>query len=477
MTGSRRDARDATPIPAGGRIPPHNVEAEEAVLGGILLDNRQIDTALEIAKPDDFYRAATAAIYRGMVSVNDRREPIDLVTLSGELRAQGTFEQSGGIENLSRLSSMTPSASNVAHYARVVKDMALRRRAISAASDIIGDAYKLDTGMERFLEGAEQKILGVSDEKISSSYSKISDIVVESWQMLEERIDRKESITGTASGFARLDDITAGFQPSNLVILAARPSIGKTALALNFAQHVGMNLKRPVLIFSLEMSKSELVMRMLCSEARVDASRVRTGHLGDSDFPRLVMAAGKLSESEIWIDDTPALAIGDMRAKARRLHHQNPLALIVVDYLQLMRSPDKSDFREQEVSDISRSLKAIAKELNVPVIALSQLNRSLEARPNKRPILSDLRESGSIEQDADMIMFIYRDEFYDANTADKGIAELLLSKHRNGPTGMVKLAFCGEHTRFDTLEEHVPEIVRPEEAAAPAPADFGSDPF
>jgi replicative DNA helicase len=459
----------------GARIPPHSVEAEESVLGGILLDNDAINLALERVRPEDFYRAAGRAIYAAMVALTDKREPIDIVTLSGQLRSMGSFEESGGIENLSRLTSLVPSAANVPFYAKVVREMSLRRRMIHEASDIIAEAFQIDTDVEAFLDQTESKILGVSDYRINPSFFKVGDIVQESIKLVEKLYDQKQPVTGTPTGFEQLDKMTAGFQPSDLIIVAARPSMGKTSLALCMAEHCGIATKRAAAVFSLEMSKEQIVLRMLCSQARVDNSKVRTGHLGERDFPRLVDAASRIAEAPVFIDDTAAITITELRAKARRLHRENPLSLIVVDYLQLMRSPAYQHSREQEISDISRSLKAIAKELKVPVIALSQLNRSVESRVDKRPVMSDLRESGAIEQDADVIMFVYRDEVYNPETPDRGVAELIIAKQRNGPVGTVRVAFSPEFTRFDNLEERE-EISGMADSSGGAPSASGSMP-
>lgn len=435
------------------KIPPHSTEAEESVLGGILLDSDAINICLERITADDFYRAANRAIFEAMVRLTDKHEPVDVVTLSSELRSMGILEQSGGIENLSRLASSVPSAANVGFYARTVKEMAVRRRVIHEASKSIEKAFETNGDFNEFLDTTEQNILKVSDERTKQSFYRVSDIVQTSIQTIEKLYDKQESVTGIPTGYQHFDSITAGLQPSDLVILAARPAMGKTSLALSIAQWVGIHQGIPIAIFSLEMSKEQLVLRMLCSEARVENSKVRTGNLGERDFPRLVDAASKVAEAPIFIDDTPSATISEVRAKARRLHRDSPLGVIIIDYLQLMRSPIYAKNREQEISDISRSLKGLAKELNVTVIALSQLNRSVEQRNDKRPLMSDLRESGAIEQDADIITFIYRDEVYDQNTPDKGVAELIISKHRAGPTGTVRLAFAPEFTRFDNLEE------------------------
>ncbi|MBN8549696.1 MAG: replicative DNA helicase [Deltaproteobacteria bacterium] len=440
-------------LPTGSRVPPNSTEAEESVLGGILLDNEAINAALEKLRPEDFYRASHRAIFEAMMALSDKREPVDIVTLSQQLRSMGLLEQSGGIENLSRLAAAVPSAANVGFYAKTVKENSLRRRVIHTASEIVNEAFENEGNVEEFLDGVEQRILKVSEYRVRPSFFRVGDIVPESIKLVEKMYDQKSPVTGTNTGFKKLNEVTAGFQPSDLIILAARPSMGKTALALTMAQWVGIHEHQAVAVFSLEMSKEQLVLRMLCSEARVSNSKVRTGHLGERDFPLLVDAASKIAEAPIFIDDTPALTITEMRAKARRLHLEHPLSLLVVDYLQLMRSPAYSHSREQEISDISRSLKALAKELNIPVISLSQLNRSVESRTDKRPVMSDLRESGAIEQDADIIMFIYRDEVYNPETVDKGVAELILGKHRSGPTGTVRLAFSPEFTRFDNLDE------------------------
>ena len=463
----------AEPAVPGGRLPPQAIDCEESVLGGILLDNESINSALERVRPEDFYRAAHKAIFQAMMQLTDRREPIDIITLSEELRKIGLFDESGGAEYLSKLATMAPSAANVGYYARTVKEMSLRRRVIHEATEVINEAFNQESPIEEFMDTTETRILGVSNYRVKPAFHKVSEIVQESIQLVEKLFDRKELVTGTPTGFRDLDRMTAGFQPSDLVIIAARPSMGKTALALCMAQSVGIEKKLAAAVFSLEMSKEQLVLRMLCSEARVNSSKVRTGHLGERDFPRLVDAASRIAEAPIFIDDTPAMTVTEMRAKARRLHRENPLALIVVDYLQLMRSPQYSHSREQEISDISRSLKALAKELQVPVIALSQLNRSVEQRDNKRPQMSDLRESGAIEQDADVIMFIYRDEVYNKETQDKGVAELLIAKQRNGPTGTVRVAFAADYTRFDSLEES--DELEGVGVSADAPPDTADD--
>ncbi len=461
---------------AGVRVSPHSLEAEESVLGAVLIDNDAINTAVERINSDDFYRAAHCVIFQAMLSLTDAREPVDVVTLSQKLRSLGKLDEAGGIEYLSRLASVVPSAANVGYYAKVVKETSLRRRIIHEASGIIEDAYKESASVETFLDTTEQRILNVSDYRISKSFYRVGELVQDSIKTVEQLYDRKEPITGAPTGFDRLDSMTAGFQPSDLIIIAARPSMGKTALSLSICNHIGIHRGLAAAFFSLEMSKEQIVLRMLCSEARVDNSKVRTGHLGERDFPKLVDAASRIAEAPIFIDDTPALTISELRAKARRLHRETPLSVLMVDYLQLMRSPAYANSREQEISDISRSLKALAKELRIPVIALSQLNRSVEARTDKRPVMSDLRESGAIEQDADVIMFIYRDEVYNPDTVDKGVAELLISKQRNGPTGTARVAFSSHLTRFDNLEER-PEGDMGDMVDFGAPPDMGIDSF
>ena len=435
------------------RVPPHSYEAEESVLGGILIDNFTINSAMEILKPEDFYKRAHSEIFKAMVALTERGEPIDAVTLSEELKKTNILDECGGLEMISRLASSVPSAANVIYYANMVKSFSIRRTAIHEASEVINNAYDTEKNLDEFIDETEQRILSISDEKTEKSFTHIGDIAQDALQLVERLYDKKKSVTGVSSGFSKLDDITAGFQKASLFILAARPGVGKTALALTFAQNVALREELAVGIFSLEMSKEELFMRMLSSEARVSNSKLKTGKFPESDFPKIVEAASRLTDAPIYIDDTGGLTITELKAKARRLAREKKLGLIIVDYLQLMRSPIYKYSREQEIADISRSLKGLAKELNIPIIALSQLNRSVEGRDEKRPRIADLRESGAIEQDADIIAFIYRDEMYNPDTKDKGIAEIILGKHRAGPTGTVRVAFSGEYTRFDQLDE------------------------
>ena len=439
--------------PPGGRVMPQALEAEESVLGGVLLDNQAINVCLERIRAEDFYKASHQTIFEAMASLADKREPIDIITLGQQLRNMGQFDNVGGSTTLSYLASSVPNAANVGYYAKVIKEMAIRRRIIHESTDIINSAFELEGDIEEFIDGTEQRILGVSDFKTQGAFARVSDVVQDSIRLVEKLYDQKEPVTGVPSGLIKLDKMTAGFQPSDLVIVAARPAMGKTALVLGWAQYCGIHYRKPVALFSLEMSKEQLVLRMLCSESRISNSAVRTGELTERDFARIVDGASRISEADIFIDDTPALTITEVRAKARRLHRDHPLGLVIVDYLQLLRSPAYSHSREQEISDISRSLKALAKELSVPVVALSQLNRSVESRNDKRPMTSDLRESGAIEQDADIIMFIYRDEVYNKESPDRGVAEIIIGKQRSGPTGSIRVAFSGEFTRFDNLDE------------------------
>ncbi|MCL4158626.1 UNVERIFIED_CONTAM: hypothetical protein GTU68_000414, partial [Idotea baltica] len=437
------------------RLPPQDLEAEQSVIGGVLIDNEALYSVLEVARADDFYHKSHVDIFDAMLSLSDRREPIDIVTLCAELTRNDTLESSGGVEYLSQLVDRVPTSANAQFYARIVKETSLRRKLIHEASRIVEEAIEGKGDVGSFLDSVEQRIFSVSEARANAGFANVGDIVKDSIKHVEQLYVNQDQFTGVPSGFFDLDEMTSGFQPSDLIILAGRPAMGKTSLAMSMVQHIGIEEGRNVAIFSLEMSKEQIVLRMLCSEAQVSNSRVRSGRLGESDFPRLVDAASKISQANIFIDDTAAISVVEMRAKCRRLHRENPLSLVVVDYLQLMKgSSRKQDRREQEISEISGSLKALAKELSIPVIALSQLNRGVEARQDKRPIMADLRESGAIEQDADIISFVYRDEVYNPDTPDKGISEVILSKHRNGEVGTVRLGFQAEFTRFVNLEEN-----------------------
>ena len=431
------------------RVPPHNIEAEQSVIGGILLDNDVLPGVLEILKGDEFYRAGHRTIFSAVIALFERNEPCDFVTLTDLLKSQKKLEEAGGASYLASLVDRVPSAANASQYARIVKEKSMARALISRATEIVATGFDSSLRVEDLLDQAEQAIFRVSEDRINPSFSPIKAVVKQSIKTLEQLYDRREMVTGVATGFADLDQLTSGLQPADLVIIAGRPSMGKTALALNIARNAAVDAETPVGIFSLEMSKEQLGMRMLCSEARVSSHRMRSGFLSERDWPRLTRAAGTISEAPIFVDDTPAISALELRAKARRLKRDQNLGLVIVDYLQLMRGSHGSERREQEISQISGSLKALAKELNLPVVALSQLNRRVEERHDKRPQLADLRESGAIEQDADVIAFIYRDEVYHEETAEPGLADIIVGKQRNGPTGTIKLTFLKEYTRFE----------------------------
>ncbi len=433
------------------RVPPQNIEAEQAVLGAVLLQNTALNQAMEHLRAADFYKAAHQKIFQAMIQMSTAGEAIDLVTLRDHLLRKERIDAVGGAAYLSQLTEVVPTAANIVHYIRIVKEKAVARRLIDAATEIVREGFDEARGTEELLELAEKRIFEITGENIRQGFVGIEHIIKNSFEFIESLYERKELITGVPSGFADLDSKTSGFQPSDLIIVAGRPSMGKTALCLNIAQHVGIQSKKPVAIFSLEMSKEQLVIRMLCAEARVDAHRLRTGQLKKTDWGKLTNAAGDLSDAPIFIDDTPAISILEMRAKSRRLMLEHGLAMLIVDYLQLMRGHTSAERREQEISEISRSLKALAKELNIPVIALSQLNRSVESRNDKRPMLADLRESGAIEQDADVILFVSREEVYKETEENKGKAEIIIGKQRNGPTGTVPLHFERRFTLFQNF--------------------------
>lgn len=433
------------------RVPPQNIEAEQSVLGAILLDNEAAHDVTEILRAENFYKETHRFIFAAILDLLDRNEPADLVTLTNELKKKGDLEKIGGAAYLAALVEAVPTSASVMHHARIVKDKAVVREVIRAASEIVEDGYEGSANVSEFLDSAERVIFGVSDAHHTNALLPIATAVKESFTQIEKAYERKELITGLSTGFKDIDKLTSGLQPSDLIIVAGRPSMGKTSLCLNIAQHAALHEKTAVAVFSLEMAREQLAMRLLCSDARIDSSRVRTGLLDEDEWLRLTNSAGLLSESSIFIDDTAQLSTFEMRAKARRLKAAKGLGLVMVDYLQLMTSRGKIESREREISDISRSLKAMAKELEVPVMALSQLNRGVESRNDKRPQLSDLRESGAIEQDADIVGFIYRDEVYNKETPDKGVAEFNIVKHRNGPVGTARLAFFSEYTRFENL--------------------------
>ena len=435
------------------RIPPQNLEAEQSVLGGILLDNQGLNAVLEVITGRDFYSEAHRRIFEAMINLSDRGEPVDLITLSSILKDRTQLDKAGGAAYIAGLVDNVPSAANIVHYAKIVKEKAILRGLINTATEILGKTYAPGADVDTVLDEAEQAIFEISEKKIRPAFFPIKDIVKDSFRTIEDLYARKELITGVPTGFEKVDDLTSGLQDSDLIIIAGRPSMGKTAFALNIAEFVGIHRGLPVCLFSLEMAKEQIAMRMLAATAKVDSQRIRKGFLGETDWPKLTTAAGILSEAPIFIDDTAAITVLEMKAKARRLKAEHGLGLVIIDYLQLMRSSAAKDSREQEISEISRSLKALAKELSVPVIALSQLNRKVEDRTNRRPQMADLRESGAIEQDADVIAFIYRDEVYNKaeDNPEKGMAEVIIAKQRNGPIGTVKLAFLEKFTSFENL--------------------------
>jgi len=435
------------------KVPPQNIEAEQSIIGSILLENSAINSALEILSKNDFYSEAHRRIFGVIIELSEKNEPVDLITLSSALKDKNMLDSVGGTTYLASLVDSVPSAANIVHYAKIVKEKAVLRGLIGSATEIINSCYDTGSDVDEVLDKAEHSIFEISENKVRPSFSPIREIVKDSFRSIEDLFARKQLITGVPTGFEKMDDLTSGLQKSELIIIAGRPSMGKTAFALNIAQYAAMEEQIPAAIFSLEMSKEQLAFRLLSSEAKVDSQRLRKGFLGETDWPKLTTAAGRLSEAPIFIDDTPGITVLEMKAKSRRLKADQGLGLIIVDYIQLMRTGSYRESREQEISEISRYLKALAKELRVPVIALSQLNRKVEERPNRRPQMADLRESGAIEQDADVIAFIYRDEVYNKSddNPDKGIAEIIIAKQRNGPTGTVKLAFLEKFTSFENL--------------------------
>ncbi|GIN21969.1 MAG TPA: replicative DNA helicase [Bacillus bacterium] len=444
------------------RTPPQNIEAEQAVIGAIFLDPAAIVLASEILLPEDFYRSAHQKIYEVMLHLNETGHAVDLVTVTEQLAASKLLEDVGGISYLSELSVSVPTAANVGYYARIVEEKALLRRLIRTATDIATEGYTREDEVEALLDEAEKSIMEVAQRKNSGAFQNIKDVLVRTYDNIELLHNRKGEVTGIPTGFSELDRMTAGFQRNDLIIVAARPSVGKTAFALNIAQNVATKTDENVAIFSLEMGAEQLVMRMLCAEGNIDAQNLRTGSLTDEDWRKLTMAMGSLSNSGIYIDDTPGIRVSEIRSKCRRLKQESGLGMILIDYLQLIQGSGRSkENRQQEVSEISRSLKALARELEVPVIALSQLSRGVEQRQDKRPMMSDIRESGSIEQDADIVAFLYRDDYYDKETENKNIIEIIIAKQRNGPTGTVSLAFVKEYNKFVNLERRFDEMDAP----------------
>ncbi len=442
--------------PPGGKIPPQNLEAEQSVLGTILLKEHSLSTVLEIIDSKSFYRTGHRMIFEAMIGLFEKNEPQDLITVTNELKNDNTLESVGGVAYLASLTSVVPVVANLLYYARIIHQKAVLRNLISVNTDIASRCYEEQGDIDLLVDQAEQAIFDIARSKSGQGFTGIGQIIPGTFSNIEELYERKELITGVPTGYTEIDKMTAGLQPSDLIILAGRPSMGKTAFAMNIAQHAALVENIGVGIFSLEMSKEQLAMRLLCSVGHIDSQRIRTGRLHTEDWPKLTRTVGMLEQSPIHIDDTPSISVLEMRAKVRRLAAQYDIGLILVDYLQLMRGRSSIENRTQEISEISRSLKAMAKELNVPVLALSQLNRGLESRTDKRPIMSDLRESGAIEQDADVICFIYRDEVYNKaeDNPEKGTAEIIIGKQRNGPTGMVKLTFLKEFTMFENLSSY-----------------------
>ncbi len=439
------------------KVPPHSIEAEQAVLASVLLNNDLLNDVVEVLRPDDFYQGAHRTLFSAMLELYERGRAIDQLTLGEALSSRGAADDVGGISYLSELIQNIPTTANVADYARLVKEKAILRKMVAVAQQIANAAFQGVGEVDDFLDKSEQAIFSIAEEKIKPSYYSMSEMGKEAMQEIEKLYEKKELITGVPSGFRDLDRLTAGFQRSDMVVIAARPGMGKTAFCLNVALHAALRNGLPVAIFSLEMSRQQLALRMICSEARVNFQRLRTGYLAQDEINRIVAAVGRLSEAQIYCDDSGMLSALELRAKARRLKKDKKIGLLVVDYLQLMRGSTTrggQDNRVQEISEISRSLKALAKELDVPVLAISQLNRGVESRTDKRPQMSDLRESGAIEQDSDLILFIYRQEMYDkADTPEdkKGTAELIIGKQRNGPMGTVSLTFLDQYTRFEDM--------------------------
>ncbi|MGL5652450.1 MAG: replicative DNA helicase [Paraclostridium sp.] len=431
-----------------GRIPPHSVESEQSILGSILLDKEAIITVTETIKPEDFYKEAHKIIYECMMKLNNKNEPIDLITLTEELKKQGHLEDIGGISYITSLSTIVPTTSNVKYYADIVKEKSVLRKLIRVSNDILNLGYDSSIKVEDILEKAEKRIFDISQEKSSEDFQTINSVLMDTYDMIEKLYTSKEDITGITTGFDDLNKKTNGLQRTDLILVAARPAMGKTALSLNLVQNAALKGDASVAVFSLEMSKEQLVQRMLSAQSHVELKKIKTGNLDENDWPRIIDAMSVLSNANIYIDDTPGIKIGELRSKCRKLKIEKGLDLILIDYLQLMEGDGGNESRQQEISKISRSLKIIAKELNCPVVALSQLSRAPEQRSDHRPMLSDLRESGAIEQDADIVMFLYRDEYYHPDSERKNIGEIIIAKNRHGETGSVELVWLGEIQKF-----------------------------
>jgi replicative DNA helicase len=440
------------------RIPPNNIEAEQSVLGAMLLDKEAISTATEFITGDDFYREAHKEIFEAIVDIYNRGEPVDLITLTEKLKTRNTLEAVGGITFLTNLMDAVPTTHNVKYYAKIVEDKSLLRKLIKSSNEIIQKSYQAEEDIGEIIDDAEKGIFNISLNRSTQGFVHLKNILNANFDRIEQLYLNKGKITGVPTGFHDLDNKLSGLQKSDLILIAARPSMGKSSFMMNIVQHAAVREKITTAIFSLEMSKEQLTQRLLCSEALIDAHRLRIGDINEDEWVKLARAMGPLSEAPIYIDDTPSISITEMRAKCRRLKLEHDLGLIVIDYLQLMQGKGNAESRQQEISEISRSLKALAREINVPVVALSQLSRAPEMRADHKPVLSDLRESGAIEQDADVVMFLYRDEYYHPDTEKKNIGEVNIAKQRNGPTGTVELIWLGQFTKFVNKEKHITAI-------------------
>jgi len=433
------------------KLPPQNLEAEMAVLGSMLIDEDAVSAAIESLDKASFYKDSHKKIFEAMSDLYNANKAVDLITLTDELKRKGILEEVGGVSSLTALANSVPTAANINHYVSIVKEKSILRTLINNATRIVSLCYESEGNVDELVDSAERLVFEITDRKPKGSYFHLKEVIKDSIETIDKLYQKKAHVTGIPTGFVDFDIKTAGLQPSDLIVIAGRPSMGKSAMAIGIAEYAGVIEKVPLAIFSVEMSKEQLVQRMLCSHAKVDAHKVRTGYLATSDWPRLTAAAGKLSEAPIFIDDTPAISVMELRAKARRLKAQQDIQLIILDYMQLMRGSTNAENRQQEISEISRSLKALARELSIPVVAISQLSRAVEARTDHRPQLSDLRESGAIEQDADVVVLILREEYYNPNPDNQGIAEVIIAKQRNGPVGSLKLTFIKEYTRFENI--------------------------
>ncbi len=467
-TSRRRFSDSSDPQISSIKLPPHSVEAEQSLIGGILLDNAAWERVADLVNDADFYRDDHRRIYRHIARLIDLGKPADVVTVFESLEKNGEAEEAGGLAYLAEVADSTPSAANIRRYAEIVRERAILRKLVAVGDEIAANALSANgKDAKQILDEAEAKVFEIAEAgaRHASGFLSIQPILKQVVDRVQELYDRDNpsEVTGVPTGLIDLDDKTSGLQPSDMIVVAGRPAMGKTTFALNIAEHIAVECRLPVAIFSMEMPGTQLATRFISSVGRIDQGKIRTGRLGDEDWQRLTMAMGKLYDAPLYIDETPGLNPIDLRARARRLARQcGKLGLIVIDYLQLMTGTGSSDNRASELSEISRSIKSLAKELHVPIIALSQLNRSLEQRPNKRPVMSDLRESGAIEQDADIIMFIYRDEVYNPDSPDKGTAELIIGKHRNGPTGTVRMTFIGQCTRFENYAGTGSSYIAPE---------------